>query len=236
MWLCDREPMPADATGPVDIRNLHAHDLSALAPRYTADRLKIIHYLDRSLDPLTRFQGLSWLQLRWAPKLEDVSALATLSSLSDLVFEDCPKVRDLSPVAALGNLRTLSIAGGMWKPLQLDTLAWIPSLEQLETLEIGNVKLADGDVTVVTALPRLRSLKLANMWTMGQFARIVARFGPVLESPPLLNDLNLPCKKCGGSLALMIGKGARMYCRACDAARIERELRAFQAAVEAART
>lgn len=235
MCLCDREPLPPSPQGPLDVRNVrHAH-LDTVGANYPWDRLKVYHYLDADLEPFAQFSGLKSLSIDWAPKVTDVSPVGTLKSLQELFLRDLPVVRDLAPIRGLSELKALSISGGVWKALRIETLSWISSLEELRTLELFNVKVADDDITVLAQLPRLESLSLANRWPIEQFAVLAAKFGTALKFPAPMNELGVKCPKCGGCRVMLIGRGRPILCRHCDAARLHRELEKYERALQLAR-
>jgi hypothetical protein len=129
---------------------------------------------------------------------------------------------DLTPLARLTELQSLSID---WASKVTD-LSPIGSLSRLAELY---------DITVLTQLPRIENLRLANMWPMEQFAVLSARFGPALELPAPLNDLRFGCPRCGASRVQLVGRGKPTLCPRCNAARVERELAKYESAVRAAR-
>lgn len=227
--------MPPSLHAPLDARNVRPSHLDAVGAHYEWDRIKIYHYLGASLEPLAQFPGLKFLWLEWASKVTDVSPIGDLKGLEGLTLHDLGVVRDLTPLGVLGDLRALSICGGMWKAMRINTLSWVPSLKELRTLELFNLKVADDDITVLARLPRIESLSLANMWPMEQFAVLAAKFGTALKFPAPVNELPVTCPKCGGGRVMLIGRGKPVLCPHCDAARLDRELDRYERALADAR-
>lgn len=233
-WLCDREPPPQVLYAPLDARNVRGRDLATIGPNYSWESLRIYHYLEERLEPLEHFARLKRLELVWAPKVTDISPIGRLQSLEELTLHDLKAVRDLEPLGELGCLRALSIEGGMNTAMRTYTLRWISALKELRTIELF-LRVEDHDITVLTRLDRLESLRLANLWPLEQFAVLAAKFGPALKWPLPVTELPVPCPKCADKLVMLIGKGRPSLCRRCDAARLERELDKYEKALAKAR-
>lgn len=198
------------------------------------DSLRIYHYLSADLEPLRQFPGLRHLRVDWATKVTDLSPVAALVGLEDLEINDLARVSDLSPLRHLVHLKSLAISGGMEKAMRVDTLKWITSLEGLRSVELFHLRIADNDITVLARLPRLESLRLANMWPMEQFAVLVASYETAMRFPLPTDELD-KCPECGTQKVMLIGIGKPVLCPHCDESRLSKELEEWERAVAAAK-
>ncbi len=175
-------------------------------------RLKILH-LERN------GQATS---LDWVERLPPLRALGIFGFIG---------VQDLSPLRAQPGLEALAVAGSMWTRMNVHTLAPLASLGSLRHLDLTNLKVRDESLEPLAGLTRLETLQIANFYTPAAFARL-ARSLPKTECPwfrPVQPLEGVACRRCGGPVVVLAGRGAATKCTACDAARIARHVAEFDA-------
>jgi hypothetical protein len=122
-------------------------------------RLKEIGGL-RSLDGVERMPHLTQLHPIGARHLTDIDALAACPTIENLWMEaSLRSVGRLDPIQSLVRLRFLEIGdcGGF------DSIGPLAGLSQLQSLYAwGTTNVADGDLSVLTELPELKTLRMMN--------------------------------------------------------------------------
>lgn len=114
----------------------------------------------RSLAGVEAMPWLTWLGIYGAP-LEDITALERLRSpvLNQLDLDACRRIPSLDSVGFLHGLRELDISEGGTLP----SLAPIAALTGLERLHLyGSTKIADGDLSPLLGLQRMKDLRMMN--------------------------------------------------------------------------
>ena len=114
----------------------------------------------RALDGVEAMPWLTHLGVYGAP-LEDTGALSRLASpvLTRLDVASCRRITSLVDVGCLVGLRELDVSDGG----PLASVGPIAGLTQLERLDLhGSTTIADGDLTPLLSLGRLRDLRLMN--------------------------------------------------------------------------
>jgi hypothetical protein len=191
---------------------------------------------------------LRGLAMDWNTKLRSLDVLRGLPMLEALSLQDLKHVHDLAPLAALANLTGLQIAGGMDSRMDLPTLAPLAGLARLEDLRLAAVRIGDGSLDAIAALPRLRTLSIAlNAAPMAAFARLAGlaphiacdEFQPYLplNGPRLAAgaDPVAALDALGDERLLLVGKRMPTLRARTDRARLLGHIARFQAIRAAAR-
>lgn len=114
----------------------------------------------RSLDGVESMPKLEQLGIYLAP-LQDTSALARMSSplLADLALASCRRIESLTDLSGLVGLRELEVS----ESGTIESLRPISDLKLLHRLYLyGSTKVADGDLTPLLGLTRMRDLRMMN--------------------------------------------------------------------------
>jgi hypothetical protein len=143
---------------------LLTYDPEDLMPLAHLRHLRALRMKDRpALRTLEGVQRLSWLdtlEIYTAP-LHDLTALAELRSpvLRELALGACQQITDLHAVAACEALEELDVSDGG----ALSSLSPIAGLKRLSRLYLyGSTRIADGDLTPLLGLDRLRDLRMMS--------------------------------------------------------------------------
>ncbi len=108
---------------------------------------------------IEKLQGLVFLGLYLQSQLEDLTGVSELRALRELAIEGCRKLETVDAVEPLQSLTTLKVAN-------CGEIASLRPLERLECLEQflawESTRIQDGDLGVLTRLPRLRQVALAS--------------------------------------------------------------------------
>lgn len=120
-------------------------------------------------------QHLRGLGIDWNNKVRSVDVLARLEALEILSLQDLRHVHDLAPLGTLANLHGLQIAGGMDTRMEIASLDPLAGLGLVD-LRLANVRISDGRLEALAALPRLETLTIArSVAPAAEFARMAAR-------------------------------------------------------------
>lgn len=130
----------------IEFKNLLAHDFSAIA----------------------QMENLIGLSLLHCPKLTQLKGVERLSNLEYCSLNACMKLRELDHLADLP-IRHLRIAGGMSKPLWLETLLPLSKMHQLEELGFANVKIRSDGLAPLAKIVSLKHLSLPSFYPKEEY-------------------------------------------------------------------
>lgn len=186
-----------------------------------------------SLAALPALERLQALHLGSSPGVTNIDVLGEMSSLRWLELDNLKTITDLSPLATLTALEGLGFSGAEGKRQTLDTLAPLAALTRLRWLHLGAIHVADGSLRPLGKLKALRWIGLGNFFDVSEFAWLAAALPDVTSDwtkPCLdLSHLGIRCKKCRKHAMVMLsGKGRGTICPECDAAKLQKQLAAFQ--------
>jgi hypothetical protein len=196
--------------------------VAAVARCASLRRLYLEEVRTAHLAPLASLRRLEVLGIDGATKVTTLDDLTHLPALRGLAAIHFPKVRTLDPLRALRQLEALSVGGGMWTRMTVESLAPLAALTELRFLDLGNLKASDGSLAPLAALTQLRELDLPNFYPVSELVQL-ARALPHTKCTwfeGVLEVRSLKCDRCGSSKVMLAGKGARTLCSSCDAERI----------------
>jgi hypothetical protein len=180
------------------------------------------------LSPLQQLENLRILGLERCPKLASLVEVGNLVSLQGLAIIDARGVRNVSPLSRLTSLRALAVAGGMWSRMRVTSFEPLAALRSLEFLHLTNIAPDDESLASLAQLTNLKDLDLANFYSTREFATL-ARALPSTTCQwfaPYVEIGHAACRKCGATTMVMpTGKGTRLACKTCDAAKIDKHVR-----------
>jgi hypothetical protein len=133
-------------------------------------------YLERvtanDLSGMSKLVRLNHLSVIDATKVESLEWIPVHDGLESLALENLPRVRELEPLARLPAPRSLAVEGSMWTPMRVSTLQPLSLLTSLEALFLTNLRVADGSLEPLHALPRLQVLQCARFFAREEFRRL----------------------------------------------------------------
>ena len=144
-----------------DTTSCDAQDLTALSDLTHLQRLELSVPLLKSLDGLEGMSDLEELRLLVGTGLQNIDALAGLTSLSTLIVYnngDYPYIRDLSPLYGLTQLKILDFG-----TYGVEDLAPLAGLTQLQELRFYGSEATYTSTEPLSGLTQLRVLSLPSM-------------------------------------------------------------------------
>ena len=144
-----------------DTTSCDAQDLTALSDLTHLQRLELSVPLLKSLDGLEGMSDLEELRLLVGTSLQNIDALAGLTSLSTLIVYnngDYPYIRDLSPLYGLTQLKILDFG-----TYGVEDLAPLAGLTQLQELRFFGSEATYTSTEPLSGLTQLRVLSLPSM-------------------------------------------------------------------------
>ena len=226
--LMDREYLPdgLSETGALDLRNIKGLSWGTILSTCKSASLRLYNIMLHSLDGIERLRATSRLSMERANRVSDLTSVYKMGWLKNLFVSDFPRLTNIEGIGALEHLETLHLSGNrgsLTPPLRLASIQPIARLSKLEQLTVGNVRVADGDITGIASLPKLRELSLPNAFDRKQFAFLAKRMNDQLDLPISANrKMNVSCRTCGQSLFHFIGKRMPTLCKVCDRERFEK--------------
>lgn len=187
-----------------------------------------------SFEALRRLPSLRYLSIGSSTKVDSVEPLAALTTLKILELENLKKVSDFSPLVALTGLESLAVEGAMWARQEVQSLAPFAAMVWLQSLALDTSDLES--VRPLASLKGLKSLGIGGRLPMEEYAWLAARlphtqcrwFAPYV--PLSLSGIG-KCARCGQQTMVMLtGRRAGNACLACDKARVDKHVAAFDAA------
>jgi hypothetical protein len=142
----------------LNLVNYPAADLSSVAGMTSLTRLALTSRHLSSLQGLAALASLKSFDLDACPKLESISGLDACKDIEHLEITSSKAFRDASPIAALRSLNRLRLDDCG----EITTLEPLRSCQALEYLSfVGTTRIADGDLSFIDSLPRLRHVQFA---------------------------------------------------------------------------
>ena len=208
--------------------SVNAKTFQPIAARLDIERLTIVEMRGGDLADL-ECPRLTHLNITWATKLADVSALSRCSRLRYLELTDTPKVHDLSPLSKLANLRALVFQGGIWNRNRAQSLDPIADLPALEVLALLNLAVEEGGLRPLAKLARLKALFLSNQFETADYAYLSVHL-PRTDCAQFEAYETL-ASEIGGNNVLVTGKRKPFLNTRdeMDRVRLEKYVAAFQA-------
>jgi hypothetical protein len=123
-------------------------NLRGLAPLTTLESLEMVGGSYESLAPLGRLSSLARIDITAHVQDADLSALASLGSLTQLRLAGIDDAKDFSPIAKLKHLEALDLS-----VVHVRDLAFLRGLDRLKVLDLY------GDVADLSAIAGLKSLE-----------------------------------------------------------------------------
>ncbi len=182
---------------------------------------------------ISKYQRVTDVYINHNTKVKDISPILELPSLRVLSIMDTPKVTKIEFGYNNNSITELVLAGGIWKPLVLNSIGTIRFLENLESLQILNVKIVDDDITPIGNLQKLADCTLSNMWPIEQFAHIERCTGGRIKfNQPFGTLFAGSCTRCGGSIDMMLGRKSKTLCPVCDKVKWSKQIERYHDMVD----
>ncbi len=134
-------------------------DLREISSLRRLRTLQITSRTLRRLDGISELEQITALDLSYCPKLESLDGIEHCGRINRLEFTSCKAFGDLDPLRALKDLRSLLI----WNCGTVRSLEPLSECTELESVQlIGDTSIEDGDLSVLSALPKLRTIAFAR--------------------------------------------------------------------------
>lgn len=208
---------------------LDAQTLTVVSSLPELRELVVYEYRERDLTAVARATALESLAVWYAPRLRSLAGVEHLRGLRELIVGDVRGPLPLDEVASLASLETMSMEGGMWRPLAVPSLQPLASLERVERLRIASIKVEDQSLAPLRGLSRVRDVFIANQFPLEEFARLAAAW-PEVKSESLhpVRPAGIECGKCRGKRTVLLTGGRGLKCDTCDAPAIDRHIARFE--------
>lgn len=217
--------------------------LEAISGLHSLEALDLSNLDAPDLTPLAALPKLKHLSL-YCPRITGLRGIEGLQHLETLDIDDGRHVQTLDGLAALPRLRGLDIAGDMHTSTKLASLTPLSAVQSLRSIRFISVRVADGLLRPLAALPALTFISLPNYFSRVEFAELTAAFpdaqggktGTIWFMAPRPGGGAIgSCRQCGEfHLGMTIGKPRLRLCPKCDVEKIEKFTQRYDAMVAAA--
>jgi hypothetical protein len=186
------------------------------------------------LGAIAALQGLQALFIGSSTRVASIEPLVTLTSLKVLEIESLKRISDFTPLKSLKSLRSLAVTGSTWSRQAIECLEPFASMTWLTSLAIDTSKVSS--LGPLGTLAGLRELALGGRLPYEEYAWLSARlpstacrwFSPYYE---LAGTGHSACTVCHrDSMVMLTGRGKPTLCKHCDASKVDRHVRQFEAA------
>jgi hypothetical protein len=224
------------AASTADLRNVGTAAWPRVIAHCKAPEVGLYHITLQSLDGIQRLTATEMLTLEWANKITNLTPVYQMAQLTSLALIDLPKLPNIEGIEVLSALTELFLSGNrgsLTPPLRLASLEPVTRLPLLSSFTLGNAKLGDDDISVLSRCKNLRSLDLSNKFERGQFACLAKHLNPQLADPITgYVSTKLSCEKSGGKKAMFRGRRMPFLCADCDGEKFRKLEDEFAALVE----
>lgn len=133
--------------------------ISSLADCVRLERLFLVRPGITSIAGVEELEDLRYLDLAYAPKVEDLTPLAAPAvDLRELSLKNMKGIADYLPLASIRRLRRLKVS----RCAPMGDLTWTRGMEYLDFVSLVETKVLNGDLSPLLSLPRLRSVGAGN--------------------------------------------------------------------------
>ncbi len=202
------------------LTNPSAADLTRVAHDVAPPSLMVMDYRLDGLAPLKAFPNLAVLKVQGAAKVHDLSPLASLSGLRELVLATPPG------------------SDGSGRFIDVESFAPLAALTTLERLVLIAVRPRDHDLEPIARMTHLRELDVSGVpaFSIEHYARLAAALpttsGRCLEPHGTIVGAGR-CRTCQGQQVLLTGappRARKWLCPTCQAKPLEAHVARWDAA------
>jgi len=111
----------------------------------------------------------------WNTKSLKLWDLKRNKNLRKLSIRDFSKISNIAEIQSAENLVSLSLEGGMWKPLRIDSLKPLINLKKLQYLRLMQIKVADESLEPIAELNNLKTLEISNQFPTKEYANLAVK-------------------------------------------------------------
>lgn len=184
-----------------------------------------------NIDSLENLTNLKTLGLERCSKITSLEFLSKLNPLSGLAIVHFKNVHDLTPLSKLKSLRALAVEGSMWTRMRVQSFKPLESLENLESLSLGNTKAEDESLRPLGNLRNLEELHTANFYSLKEFAWLSQKLKNTECQwfQPYIQVDFFTCKKCQAhTMVLLTGKRKPSLCTQCDRKALDKHIEEWE--------
>jgi hypothetical protein len=188
----------------------------------------------KDISAIAQLKNLQYLFIGSSTKIDNIDPLAELANLKILHIENFKLISDFSPLQKLNSLQSLNVTGSMWSRQNVGSLEPFARMTWLDALTVDTANVES--IRPLASLKNLRYLNVGNRLPMAQYAWLAAQlpqtrcrwFQPYLE----LTSTGIGrCPTCKQTTRVMLtGRGSKMLCTSCDAAKVQKHVVAFELA------
>jgi hypothetical protein len=187
------------------------------------------------IDAAAGHTTLRYLYLGQSASLTSLEPVRRMPALRWFQVDGARQAATLEPFRGLHALEGLGFCGGDGKAVEVPSFEPLSGLGGLRWLHLGNVRTADDSLQPLGTLTGLGWLGLGNIFPMAELAMLGRRLpqtaGDFLRATTRFHRSVFPCAKCKANCKVMTsGRGSKLLCPDCDAAKLAKHVAAFEQA------
>lgn len=152
------------------IYTINQKQFDDIVSRINPEMLLIYGLRASDLTALAKLDNLKHLCLDWNTKATSLWDFSQNGQLETLAVRDFSALRDISELSRASTLKGLSLEGGMWKSLQLNSLEPLVNMTSLKYLSLHNLKVVTGSIRSLKSLKQLEELAISNQFPTEDYA------------------------------------------------------------------
>lgn len=125
-----------------------------------------------SLEPIAGLRRLRYLRLGSSARVVSLEPIPSMSGLEALELENLKRITDFSSLRTLRRLRWLSIVGGLYSTLRIDSIGFVRDLSHLTHLSVAAARVGDRDFSPVLSLENLEVFHWPHDLTEAEMAML----------------------------------------------------------------
>ncbi|MBP1840115.1 hypothetical protein [Formosa algae] len=197
-----------------------------IQPKYVS----LYQVLINDLSCLENLKACETLLLDWNTKATKLWDFKKNKKLKNLSIRDFSKISNIDEIENISQLKSLSLEGGMWKPMKLDSLKSIAVNRNLGYLRLINLRLKDNSLKPLWNLSKLELLDISNQFPTKEIAglsRVLLNTKCSLFQPYIdveIKDQNNNLKYD----VMIVGKRKPFLLKSKDNKRLEKYIKEFK--------
>ena len=114
----------------------------------------------KDISKISNLQNLQYLDIGSGAGVESIEGITKIKGLVALSIENFKKISDYSSLSQLKELESLSICGGIWSTIHVDSLSFLRDMKNLQIFCFLGAILTDKDMSPFLDLVDIKHLTL----------------------------------------------------------------------------
>jgi hypothetical protein len=196
-----------------------------IQPKY----VNLYQVLIKDLGCLGNLTECETLLLDWNTKATELWDFRKNKKLINLSIRDFSKILNINELENISQLKNLSLEGGMWKSMKLESLKPIENNRNLEYLRLNNLSVKDNSLVSLWNLSKLKKLDISNQFPTKEIAILTKKLSKT-KCKLFKPYIDVEIKDKNDNLihdVMIIGKRKPFLLKSKDQKKIEKYIKEF---------